>query len=87
MQVNLADEWEYVPILSGKTIFQVIIPHFIPLVSSYTPWKHQKTYGTERNQWHEIRKKHRSEVSYSLKGNKITSMTLIILVDSSSCNT
>ena len=45
MQVNLADEWEYVPILCGKTIFQVIIPHFIPLVSSYTPWKHQKTYG------------------------------------------
>ena len=28
MHVNLADEWEHIPILYGKTIFQVAIPPF-----------------------------------------------------------
>ena len=36
------------------------LAHFIPLISFYTPWKHQKTsgflifsWGIERHQWHE----------------------------------
>ena len=38
-----------------------ILTHFMPLISFYTPWKHQKTYGClmfsgdiERDQWHEM---------------------------------
>ena len=37
------------------------LTHFMPLVSYYMPWKHEKTFGffmfsggVERNQWHEI---------------------------------
>ena len=37
------------------------LTYFIPLVSFYTPWKHQKTSGflifsgdTEREQWYEM---------------------------------
>ena len=39
----------------------ICVTHFIPLVSFYTPWKHQKTRGflmfsggLERDQWHEM---------------------------------
>ena len=43
------------------TAEQNILTHFMPLVSFYTPWKHQKpkgflmpSMGIERDQWHEI---------------------------------
>ena len=42
-------------------ISQYTLIHFMPLVSFYTPSKHQKTYGflmfsggVERDQWHEL---------------------------------
>ena len=45
-----------------KNIWVAILIHFIPLVSFYTPWKHQKTidflmfsWGKEKDQWHKMR--------------------------------
>ena len=34
----------------------VIITHSVPVVSFYTPWKHQKTSGIEIDLWHEMGK-------------------------------
>ena len=38
-----------------------LVAHFIPLISFYTPWKHEKisdfltfSGGIERDQWHEM---------------------------------
>ena len=36
------------------------LTHFMPFISLYTPWKHQKSRGIERNQWHEVIKIKRS---------------------------
>ena len=56
--------------LESKTPFSVLnaLTHFMPLVSFYTAWKHQKTSGflmfsggIERDQWHEM--------GYNLLGN------------------
>ena len=47
-----------------KTLFPIFSTHFRPLVSSYTPWKHQETRGflmfsedIKRDQWHEMSSK------------------------------
>ena len=43
-----------------KTIYRVVkdLPHFMPLVSFFTPWKYQKTsdlfWGGIEDQWHEM---------------------------------
>ena len=34
---------------------ELLLTHFMLLVSFDTPWKHQKTFGDiERDQWHEM---------------------------------
>ena len=39
---------------------QEALTHFMPFISLYTLWKHQKAWGVKRNQWHEVIKIKRS---------------------------
>ena len=59
------DRWASYDVIKHMIITDVIIritlTHFMPRVSFYTPWKHQKTKdlpmfsgGIERDQWDEI---------------------------------
>ena len=59
MSCNKSSETCYqVPIFCSLKMF---LTQYMPLVSFYTPWKHQKTKGflmfpgvIERHQWHEM---------------------------------
>ena len=61
MPKNVKGHWLCAGLHTGKLHLFYLSAHFMPLVSFYTPWKHQKTRGflmppggTERDQWHEM---------------------------------